>query len=173
MNQNYFELFGLPVGFALDSAALDSAYRRVQGEVHPDKFAHAGETERRVAMQWATLANEAYQALKAPLKRARYLCELNGVDLQIETNTAMAPAFLMQQMDWRDALDDAKGAASEPALLKLEGELKKARAAELATIGKLIDEQKDFAAAARHVRQLMFIEKFGEEVANAVEALDA
>ncbi|WP_085314952.1 Fe-S protein assembly co-chaperone HscB [Derxia lacustris] len=173
MNQNYFELFALPVGFALDSAALDQAYRRVQGEVHPDKFAHAGEAERRVAMQWATLANEAYQALKSPLKRARYLCEINGVDLQIETNTSMAPAFLMQQMDWRDALDDAKGVANEAALLKLEGELKRARAAEIEAIAKLIDEQKDYAGAARHVRQLMFVDKFGEEVANAVEALDA
>ena len=173
MNQNYFELFALPVAFAIDASALDQAYRRVQGEVHPDKFASAGDAERRVAMQWATLANEAYQTLKSPLKRARYVCELNGVDLQIETNTSMAPAFLMQQMDWRDALDAAKSAANEAALLKLDSQLKGARAAELAAIAKYIDESKDYASAARQVRQLTFIEKFGEEVGDALEVLDA
>jgi DnaJ-domain-containing protein 1 len=76
--------------------------------VHPDKFVNATDAEKRVAMQWATRANEAYQTLKSPQKRAHYLCELNGVDLQTESNTAMPMAFLMQQMEWREALGDAR-----------------------------------------------------------------
>ncbi|MGC7990846.1 Fe-S protein assembly co-chaperone HscB, partial [Salmonella enterica] len=88
-------------------------------QAHPDKFAHASDAEKRVAMQWATRANEAYQTLKNPLKRARYLCELHGVDLQTESNTAMAPAFLMQQMEWRETLDDAKAGKDIDALEQL------------------------------------------------------
>ncbi|MFX8879608.1 Fe-S protein assembly co-chaperone HscB, partial [Acinetobacter baumannii] len=85
-------MFGLIPAFALDMAALDTAYRQVQSRVHPDKFANSSDTEKRVAMQWATRANEAYQTLKNPLKRASYLCELNGVDLQTESNTSMPAA---------------------------------------------------------------------------------
>src|SRR5690606_31603262 len=108
--QNHFELFHLPVSFAVDMAQLARSYHEVQGRVHPDRFAHASETEKRVAMQWATRANEAYQTLRDPFKRAAYLCELHGVDLQTESNTAMPAAFLMQQMEWREALDDARAA---------------------------------------------------------------
>jgi len=105
--QNHFDLFQLPARFDLDMGALDAAYRDVQGRVHPDRFVNAGNAEKRVAMQWATRANEAYQTLKNPQKRAQYLCELNGVDLQTDSNTAMPMAFLMQQMEWREALGEA------------------------------------------------------------------
>jgi len=106
--QNHFVLFHLPQRFAIDMKALESAYHEVQNQAHPDKFAQATGAEKRVAMQWATRANEAYQTLKNPLKRAAYLCELHGVDLQTESNTSMPPVFLMQQMEWREELDDAK-----------------------------------------------------------------
>ena len=108
--QNHFDLFHLPARFTLDMGALDAAYRDVQGQVHPDRFVNATDAEKRVAMQWATRANEAYQTLKNPQKRARYLCELNGVDLQTESNTAMPMAFLMQQMEWREELGEARAA---------------------------------------------------------------
>ena len=97
--QNHFDLFALPAAFSVDLGALDAAYRDVQGQVHPDRFVNATDAEKRVAMQWATRANEAYQTLKNPQKRAQYLCELHGVDLKTESNTAMPAAFLMQQMD--------------------------------------------------------------------------
>ena len=97
--ENHFALFGMTPRFTIDAVVLDAAYRELQGRVHPDKFAAATDAEKRVAMQWATRANEAYQTLKSPLKRAGYLCELNGIDLAIESNTQMPPAFLMQQMD--------------------------------------------------------------------------
>ena len=170
--QNHFELFNLPKQFAVDAAALDSAYRDVQSRVHPDKFVSATDAEKRVAMQWATRANEAYQTLKNPQKRAQYLCELNGVDLQTESNTAMPMAFLMQQMEWREELGDARAAKDSDALEALDDQLRKARKQQLTQIEQQIDAG-DFQAAAQGVRALMFLEKFGEEVRFAFEAIEA
>lgn len=170
--QNHFELFHLPQRFSVDVAALEQAYREVQNRVHPDKFTNATDTEKRVAMQWATRANEAYKTLKSPFKRAAYLCELNGIDLQTESNTAMPREFLMQQMEWREALEDAKAARDLDALEKLDAEMRQVRNAKLSQIGELLDAQ-DFAVAAQGVRQLMFLEKFGEEVRAVFEKLEA
>lgn len=169
--QNHFELFHLPQRFAVDMSALDQAYREVQNRVHPDKFTSATDAEKRVAMQWATRANEAYQILRSPFKRAAYLCELNGVDLQTESNTAMPREFLMQQMEWREALEDAKAARDLEVLENLDAELRRARNEEVAQIGTVLDAQ-DFTAAAQGVRQLMFLEKFGEEVQSVFERLE-
>ncbi|MGV7210293.1 Fe-S protein assembly co-chaperone HscB [Oxalobacteraceae bacterium A2-2] len=170
--QNHFELFNLPQRFAVDSAALDSAYRDVQSRVHPDKFVSATDAEKRVAMQWATRANEAYQTLKNPQKRAQYLCELHGVDLQTESNTAMPMAFLMQQMEWREALGEARAARDADALDKLDRDLRLERKGRLLDIEQQLDAG-DYAAAAQGVRALMFLEKFGEEVRFAFEAIEA
>ena len=169
--QNHFDLFQLPQQFAIDANALDSAYRNVQGQVHPDKFVSASEAEKRVAMQWATRANEAYQTLKSPLKRATYLCELHGVDLQTESNTAMPRAFLMQQMEWRETLEDAKVGRDTAALEDLDDTLKAARKTEIALIGTLLDSG-DFAQAAQAVRQLMFLEKIGAEISQLFDLLE-
>ena len=168
--QNHFALFHLPVTFAIDTAALDQAYHDVQNQVHPDKFTTASDAEKRVAMQWATRANEAYQTLKSALKRATYLCELHGIDLQIESNTSMPATFLMQQMSWREALDDARAARDDAALDALDGALSEARREQVAQLATLLDAQ-DFTAAALGVRKLMFIEKFGDEVAAAFDML--
>lgn len=168
--QNHFALFHLPQQFDIDAKALDAAYHEVQNQVHPDKFASASDAEKRVAMQWATRANEAYKTLKNPYKRAAYLCELNGVDLQTESNTAMPVDFLMQQMEWREALDDARGQKDRAGLETLESDLRGARKETLAQVGGLLDAQ-DFTQAAEKVRQLMFLEKFADEVANAFELL--
>jgi molecular chaperone HscB len=170
--QNHFELFNLPQRYSLDAAALDSAYREVQGRVHPDRFVGATDAEKRVAMQWATRANEAYQTLKNPQKRAQYLCELNGADLKTESNTAMPAAFLMQQMEWREELDDARSGKDLALLEKLDGQLRAARKAQLKDIEARLDGG-DFHAAAQGVRAMMFLEKFGEEVRFAFDALEA
>lgn len=170
--QNHFELFNLPQQFAVDAGALDSAYRDVQSRVHPDKFVNATDAEKRVAMQWATRANEAYQTLKHPQKRAQYMCELAGVDLQTESNTAMPMAFLMQQMEWREELGDARAGKDSDALEALDQQLRKARKEQLAQIEQQINAG-EYAAAAQGVRALMFLEKFGEEVRFAFEAIEA
>lgn len=168
--QNHFELFHLPQRFAIDVKLLEEAYRGVQNQVHPDKFASAPEAERRVAMQWATRANEAYQTLKNPYKRAAYLCELHGIDLQTESNTAMPREFLIQQMEWREALDEARETKDLDALEDLADELQATIKRALVRIGAQI-EADDYEAAAQGVRQLMFLEKFGSEVARVVDHL--
>jgi molecular chaperone HscB len=170
--QNHFELFNLPARFDIDAGALDTAYRDVQGRVHPDRFVNATDAERRVAMQWATRANEAYQTLKNPMKRAQYLCELNGVDLKTESNTAMPMDFLMQQMEWREELGDARASKDAGALDALDAQLKRERKGRLEAIGKQLDAG-DFEQAAQGVRALMFLDKFGDEVQYAFEALES
>jgi molecular chaperone HscB len=122
-------------------------------------------------MQWATRANEAYQTLKSPLKRAAYLCELNGVELQTESNTAMPTAFLMQQMEWREELDDAKAGKDTAALDSLEANLRAARTQTIRQIESLF-EAADFNGAAQLVRQLMFLEKFGDEIGDAFALIE-
>lgn len=170
--QNHFELFGLIPAFVLDMVALDTAYRQVQSRVHPDKFANSSDTEKRVAMQWATRANEAYQTLKNPLRRASYLCELNGVDLQTESNTAMPAAFLMRQMEWREALEEARTTRNEKALAGLEKEVRQSKKVTLDQVGALIDQSKDFATAGKQVRELMFVEKFAVEVGDTIAMIE-
>src|SRR6188768_488702 len=109
LNDTDFELFAVPATFAQDRAALDARWKELQREAHPDKFAAQGAAAQRVAMQWSVRINEAYQRLKNPLTRAMYLCEIHGAPIEAESNTAMPADFLMQQMQWREALDEADG----------------------------------------------------------------
>ena len=169
--QNHFELFQLPQHFSIDAGALDKAYREVQNQVHPDKFVTGTDAEKRVAMQWATRANEGYQTLRNPLRRASYLCELNGVDLQTESNTAMPMAFLMQQMEWRETLDAARSKRDISALEQLGAELKKALHVALSEIGEQFDRH-EFELAALSVRKLMFLDKLNEEITRYYDALE-
>ena len=163
-----FELFGLPRRFAQDRAQLDARWKDLQREAHPDRFFAQGPAALRVAMQWSVRINEAYQRLKDPLKRAAYLCELHGAPIRAEDNTAMPTAFLMQQMQWREALDEAASAAELDAL---EDETQAARGAALARCGELIDAQQDYAAAASEVRSLMFIARFAQDIDTRREQL--
>ena len=162
--QNHFELFQLPQQFTLDIHQLDRAYHEVQNQVHPDKFVQASDAEKRVAMQWATRANEAYQTLKKPLKRATYLCQLQGVDLQTESNTSMPVGFLMQQMEWREAFDDARQTNDLQALIILEKELHKTLKFQLSQVEATLNES-DYSTAAQQIRTCMFLEKFIADIA--------
>jgi molecular chaperone HscB len=163
-----FELFGLPERFAQDRAAIDARWKELQREAHPDRFAAQGPAAQRVAMQWSARINEAYQRLKDPLKRAAYLCELRGAPINAENNTAMPAAFLVEQMEWREALDDARREADVDSL---DNQLNAARKQTLERIEKSLDQQNDAAAAAQQVRALMFIERFGEDVQARLEQL--
>jgi molecular chaperone HscB len=163
-----FELFDIAPRFALDRTALDARWRALQGEVHPDKFAIEGAAAQRVAMQWAVRVNEAYQRLKDPVKRAAYLCELNGAPIEAENNTAMPAAFLMQQMEWRESLDDAATVAQVEALAD---EVSSHHHAALRELESTLDDKRDFAAAAQQVRALMFSERFAHDIDKRLEAL--
>ena len=164
-----FTLFGLPQQFGLDRAALDERWRALQAQVHPDKFAAEGAAAQRVAMQWAVRVNEAYRRLKTPLERASYLCELRGAAIGAENNTAMPAAFLMQQMEWREALDEARGV---DAIERLDDTVAAFEKKLLADVAALLDERHDAAAAAQQVRALMFVQRFRADINRRLEALD-
>lgn len=165
---DHFALLGLPRRFALDSPRLDAAWRELQAKVHPDRFATASDAERRVAMQWASRVNEAYRSLKSPLPRAKYLCELQGAAIEAESNTAMAPAFLAQQMEWHEALDAAREAGTADAYDTLRGDILRARGEVQAEVAALLDgDPPDAHAAVARIREWMFLERLTEQVDDA------
>jgi len=172
MQRTYFELFGLPTAFNIDVARLEQAYRQLQTEVHPDRFAAAADNERRKSLQWATHANEAYQTLKSPLNRARYLLRLKGIDTQEESNTAMPADFLMRQMEWREAIEEAQSAADLPALEALSRELRHEARGMQQELSTQLDDAEDYATASETVRKLRFLDKVQAEIDQAIETLE-
>ncbi len=172
LRADHFALFGLNRGFRLDLSDLDSRYRDIQARVHPDRFADAGEAERRVSMQWATHANEAYQTLKKPLERAKYLLHLAGHDIQAESNTAMPADFLMEQMEWREAVMVARNGGDHHELEHLHNRLRGDINGRYAELGELLDDAGDFAQATDRVRRLMFLEKLLHEIDDALASLE-
>lgn len=164
-----FELFGLQQQFAQDRAQLDARWKDLQREAHPDKFSAQGSAAQRVAMQWSVRINEAYQRLKDPLKRAAYLCEINGHAVNAENNTAMQADFLMQQMQWREALDEATSIAE---LSELQRAVNQSRQTYLDSLARLIDLEHDFSEAVSQVRALMFIERFVRDVEQSLDQIE-
>ncbi len=171
-NHNYFQLFGLLPSFQLDKAQLELRFRDLQSLVHPDKAAHLPDAEQRQAMQSSTRVNEAYQTLLSPLRRARYLLSLHGVDTQEESNTSMPLDFLMAQIEWREAVSNAQQSRDEASLEQLESRLKLETRQLERQLGHHIDEIKDYVSAAGEVRKLRFMEKLAEEIHAAYDALD-
>jgi len=170
LNQNHFELFGLPARFAVDAAALEARYHELQREVHPDRFAAAPEIERRASMQLATRVNEAYQTLKSPLRRAVYILRLRGVDPEFETNTAMPSEFLMEQISWRERIE--AGAEKPDSLLRLQAGLRNESSKIYETLHAQLDERRDDEAASHTARMLMFYEKLAEEIDDKLAELE-
>ncbi len=165
-----FTLFGVPERFALDAAQLDKRWRELQTEVHPDRFAAQGAAAQRIAMQWSVRVNQAYQRLKDPLKRAAYLCERRGAPVDAERNTAMPREFLMQQMAWREALDEARDGAAVQAL---DAQVAAQEQALLCRLQATFDEHDDAAAAAEQLRSLMFVARFRQDVEQRLDALES
>jgi molecular chaperone HscB len=169
LDSDDFELFGVHRQFEQDAATLDARWRTLLAESHPDRFVSEGAQAQRLAMQWSVRINEAHRRLKDPLARAAYLCELSGVPVRAEDNTAMPGSFLMQQMAWRESLDDAATLAEVEALAS---EVATHRQQALGELRRLLDEQHDPAAAAQQVRALMFVERFASDVDRRLEALE-
>lgn len=168
-SEDYFRFFGLSPQFSLDLAQLDQAYLAIQKEVHPDRHTQGSDSEQRMAMQMATLANTAHQTLKHPIQRGLYLCKLHGVEANLETNTAMPTAFLLQQMAWRDSLDEY--ADDFAALDALAVEVNGAYQTALAELEEAIDRSQNYQRAAELLRGLLFIDKFATELDDAIAAL--
>ncbi|WP_092957641.1 Fe-S protein assembly co-chaperone HscB [Paracidovorax konjaci] len=163
-----FEIFGLQPRFAQNKSEIDTRWKELQREAHPDRFTVHGAAAQRVAMQWSVRINEAYQRLKSPLRRAAYLCEMHGARIQAEDNTAMPSDFLIRQMEWRESLDEAE---SEEAIVRLNDEVRSEQSETIKRCGYLIDEQQDYSAAAADVRKLMFIERFALDIDRKLESI--
>jgi molecular chaperone HscB len=161
LQSNDFELFNLPLTFAQDRAVIDARWKDLQREAHPDKFSAQGAAAQRIAMQWSVRINEAYQRLKDPVRRAAYLCELHQAPINAENNTAMPAAFLMQQMELREELDDAK---TEDNLDEISLQANRISREQLQKVERLLDQTKDYPEAAQAVRALMFIERFSQDI---------
>ena len=170
LSDDDFTLFALPRRQALDRGELDARRRDLQAQVHPDRFAAEGAAAQRLAMQWAVRVNEAYQRLKDPLSRAAYLCELAGAPIDAERNKAMPAAFLMQQMAWREALEDAPDSA---AVERLDADVARHEQALFAELTEMLDTRGDTAAAAAQVRALMFVARFRQDIERRLDTLDA
>jgi len=173
LKQDFFTLFGLEAVFAIDMERLEQAYLDIQGKVHPDRFAHLPDVEKRLSMQWATHANEAFRTLKSPLARGHYLLEMRGVDPAFDTNTAMSAEFLMEQMEWREALGEAQDAADEDALEDLSRRIRHSSKSLVDELGRQLDVAGDLEGAADTVRRMKFLEKLQHEINDALTALES
>ncbi|MEY4481843.1 MAG: hypothetical protein RIQ84_1005 [Pseudomonadota bacterium] len=165
---DYFALFQIKPQFKIDRQALESAYITVQKQVHPDLHAGGSDAEKRVSMQMATLANAAYRTLIHPIQRGLYLCAKHGIDPQLETNTAMPASFLIQQMEWRETLDDVRH--DPQALDQLYAQVEKTQKDILNEVENAIDASQDYELAAQKLRALLFIDKFSQELEDAIAA---
>jgi molecular chaperone HscB len=163
-----FTLFGLPRRFAQDRADIDARWKALQRETHPDRFAAQGATAQRVAMQWSVRVNEARQRLLDPVRRAAYLCELAQVPIQAHTNTAMPADFLLQQIRWREELEEA---SSIQDLDHLGLELAQAAHEQLLKCEQYLDAENQPQLAAQAVRALMFIQRVQAELADRLDAM--
>ena len=172
MSLNYFELFGLKPTFNIELATLESSYRKIQSETHPDRFVTASPTEKLVSMQQATFANEAYLILKKPANRAQYLLELQGITAISETNTAMSTEFLMQQMEWREATEDAIASKDIIALENLLSEIRIESKKLQLEITNFLDVKNEYIAATDATRKLIFLDKVSEDINREIEQLD-
>lgn len=169
---DHFSLFELPRAFRLDALELDKRYRELQARVHPDRYTQAGDSERRLSLQWATRVNEAYQTLRKPLPRAQYLLMLAGHDVDGENNTAMPPEFLMEQMEWREAVAEARIARDADELEQLHHRVKQRMSDRYEQLACSLDDDGDHALAADRVRRLMFLDKLLHEIDDAMAALE-
>lgn len=172
LSKDFFELFGLPRRFRINVEALEAAYHDLHSQVHPDRHAHLPDADKRRSMQWATRANEAFTTLSKPLPRAMYLLELEGMDCGLESNTAMSPDFLMEQMEWREAVEEARGAGDSAELEQLHNRLRQHGRGLLDVLAQSFDDDRDLAEAAETVRRLKFIEKLQHDIDDALEALE-
>lgn len=171
-NTDYFQLFALPKQYAIDAKQLESNYRKIQSTSHPDRFVNASAADKLASMQLATLSNEAYSTLKNPANRAKYLLEQQGIDAIADTNTALPMDFLMQQMEWREQLEDSKNAKDIDALEKLYIALRAEARSMETSLCELLDVKQDYMAATELTRKLIFVDKVCADIQQAIEYLD-
>ena len=174
LTRNFFEVFDIPVSFNVELSKLAEKYRLLQHAIHPDKYASGTDQEKRLSVQQSAYINEGYQTLKHPLTRAKYLLTLKGVDIGADNQTSMAPEFLMQQMELREALANVKESAS-PAdeMARLDDEISQSTSALVREIASLFEsnDSSKLDAIGDYVQRLQFMVKLGEEIESLEEEL--
>ena len=163
----YFELFQLPPAFDIDNETIEQTYRLLAARFHPDKFAAASSFEQKQAVMMAATLNDAYRTLMSPIDRAAYLLKSQGIDADAPEHTGFAPEFLMQQMEWREALEDGRSAGNEAALLKLDKEIAAEQQNLFADLGRAFASQQT-EEASQLVRQGRILNKLRQEIKAAL-----
>jgi len=172
LTSDYFELFGIPRQFPVDGNLLVKSYQQLQLQLHPDKFASRSDAERRWSLQAASMVNEAYHTLSSDLGTAVYMLQLQGINIDEETDTQMDPVFLMEQMELRESLADAEHSADPfKSLAAVRKQLKELTAAQAAAFSAAIDSP-DGTQARAVARQWQFLQKLQTEVKRAEERLE-
>jgi molecular chaperone HscB len=165
-SKNYFDLFGLPVGYIVDAGSLANRYRDLQRVVHPDRYANATEQERRLSVQGASLINEAFEILKDPVARAAYLLSLHGVEIDAQNETTQDMEFLMQQMELREELEGLREKSGPyEALLDLSGRINRQITDLVAQMAVQFEtpNQEQLEEARETLRKMRFLQKLRAE----------
>ena len=174
-SKNYFELFGLPIGYVVDGDELSQRYRDLQRVTHPDRFAGAGDQERRLAVQSAALVNEAFQTLKDPMLRARYLLTLHGIEMDVTNETTRDSAFLMEQMELREELEEARHKSDPYAVTNdLMHRIEKSINTLVGKMAVLFEtpSEEQLEQAREIIRKMQFLQKLHYEVESLEAELD-
>lgn len=167
----HYALFELAPAFRLDLDHLATRYRELARAVHPDRFADASEAEQRQALERSAELNEAYQTLKSAPRRARYLLAIRGQEVPQEI-TVHDPEFLMQQMQWREELEDLQDNADVEGIVPFKQRLKAAQGALEDDFAGCWDAPAEREQAERLMRRLQFLDKLAQEVRRLEERLD-
>lgn len=171
---NYFELFAMPVSFELDLQRLSHNYQELQKLTHPDRFAGESGQQQRLAIQKNSQVNDGFQILKSPIGRAEHLLALRGIELANETQTMQDMGFLMQQMQWRELLEESSDSDDPQSVIdELIDEVASTEQAINSNILLHLELNTDEAnhAVAEDVRKLKFIDKMNTEISEQEEKL--
>jgi molecular chaperone HscB len=171
-SKNYFEIFNIPVSFDVDTAQLSEVYRELQKEVHPDKFVNAGEQQSRLAVQVASLVNQAFDTLKLPVSRANYLLKLAGLDIDHEQDTTMDPMFLMEQMELREEIESVRS-KSDPLdeIDRLMKQVKNTLADVMQSYSSAYQKE-NYSEAHEWSRKMQFLNKNTQELDDIAVAIE-
>ena len=170
--KNYFELFSLPVDFDIDPAELGERYRALQQDVHPDRFAAADARAQRISVQSTTHLNEAYETLKDPLRRGFYMLKLRGAGSDTHEYTTSDGAFLMRQLEHREALEEIPR-KDDPfeALDALRDTIDAEEREQMAAFRRAWDAG-DYEAANDALTKVMFIRRLQQQIDETEERLE-
>ena len=164
----YFTLFQLEPQFDIDTDSLEQNYRTLAARFHPDRFASASAFEQKQAVMMSSTVNEAYRTLKNPTDRAAYLLRQQGIDADAPEHTSFSPEFLMQQMEWRETLAEARGGQDQTALPALDKEISDAQQELWRDLREAFRRQQ-YEDAAQLVRQGRFLDKLKKEISNLLQ----